>query len=69
MPPRKTLAATSSQPNNEALDARVVLAHPRVVFHPYTSGLHESVATIAAALIRYNDVEVAVGTTTRKRRS
>jgi hypothetical protein len=68
MPPRETLAAASSQPNSEALLARVVLAHPRAAFHPYTCGLYRGVA-VAVALIGYDDVEVAVRTATRRRRS
>jgi hypothetical protein len=38
----KTLAATSSRPNPETLVACEVLAHPRVIFHPYTCGLMEA---------------------------
>jgi hypothetical protein len=68
-PPRETLAATSSRSNSEALPARVVLALPRATLHPCTCGLHRGAATIAVALIRYNDVKVTVGTTTRRRRS
>jgi branched-subunit amino acid transport protein len=44
-----------------------VLAHLRVVFHACTCGLCRGVAAVAAALIGYDDVEVAVGTTTRRR--
>jgi hypothetical protein len=59
----KTLAATSSsRPNPKALAAREVLAHPHTVFHP-------DAAMIAAVLIGYDDMEVATGMTTRKRRS
>jgi hypothetical protein len=68
-PPRETLATTSSQPNPETLAAREVLAHPRAAFHPYMCGLHGGATAVAAALIGYDDVEVAVGTTTRRRRS
>jgi hypothetical protein len=64
-PPHETLVAASSQLNSEALATRVVLAHPHVVFDPYMCGLHGG----AAALIGYDDVEVAVRTTMRRRRS
>jgi hypothetical protein len=63
MPPRETLAATSSQLNSEVLVVRMVLAHPRVTFYPCTCGLCGDVA----ALIGYNDTEVAVGMTMRRR--
>jgi hypothetical protein len=66
-PPRETLATTSSRPNSEALDACMVLAHPHVVFHPCTCWLRRGVATIATALITYDDVKVAVGMTTKRR--
>jgi hypothetical protein len=62
-------SATSSRLNSEALAARVVLAHPRAVYHSYTCGLHRSAAAVAAALIGYNDIKVAADTTTMKRRS
>jgi hypothetical protein len=67
----KTLAATSSssQLNPETLVAREVLAHPRVVFHPCMCGLCGGAAAVAATLISYNVVEVAVGTITRSSRS
>jgi hypothetical protein len=61
--PRETLADTFSRPNSEALAACVVLAHPRVAFHPCTCGLSRGVA----ALIGYDDIKVAVDTTTRMR--
>jgi hypothetical protein len=38
-----------------------------MTFHPYTCGLHGGVVVLAAALIGYDDVEVAVKTTTRRR--
>jgi hypothetical protein len=63
-PPRETLAATSSHLNSEALAVRVVLAHPRTVFHLHTCGLHRGAAVVAAALIGYDNVKVAAGTTT-----
>jgi hypothetical protein len=64
----KTLAATSSsRPNSEALTTCEVLAHPRVVSHPYTCGLCGGAAVIAATLINNNDVEVAVKTTMRRK--
>jgi hypothetical protein len=65
----KTLAATFSRPNPEILAACEVLAHSRVMFHPYTYELHGDAAAVAATLIGYNDVWVAVRTTTRRRRS
>jgi hypothetical protein len=68
-PPRETLAAVSSQMNSGALAVRVVLAHPCAVFHPCTCGLHRGAAAVAAALISYDDVKVAVEMTTRRRRS
>jgi hypothetical protein len=67
-PPCETLAAASSQPNSKALAAHVVLAHPPAVFHPCTCGLRGGTVTVDAVLISYNDVEVAIGTTTRWRR-
>jgi hypothetical protein len=68
-PPREILAAASSRPNSEALVACVVLAHPRTVFYPCMYGLYRGTATVAAALIGYDDVEVTAGTSTRRRRS
>jgi hypothetical protein len=56
-PPRETLAAASSRSNSKVLAARVVLAHPRTAFHPYTCGLRREAAAVAATLIGYNDVE------------
>jgi hypothetical protein len=53
-----------SRPNSEALAARVVLAHLRVAFHPCTCELRRGVATIAVALIDYDEIKVAVKTTT-----
>jgi hypothetical protein len=47
----------------------MVLALPRAVFHPFTCGLRGGAAAIAATLICYDDVEVAAGTTTGRRRS
>jgi hypothetical protein len=69
MPPHKTVAAASSRSKSEALDTCVVLADPRVVFHPRMCGLGRGATAFAAALINYNDVEVATETTTRRRRS
>jgi hypothetical protein len=69
MPPRETLATTSSRPNSKALAVHVVLAHPRAVFYPCTCGLRGGAIVVAAALIGYDDVKVAVGTTIRRRRS
>jgi rhodanese-related sulfurtransferase len=67
--PCETLAATASRLNFEALPARVVIAHPRVTLDPCTCGLRGGAAAVAAALIGYNVMEVADGTTTRRRRS
>jgi hypothetical protein len=66
-PPHKTLATTSSRPNSEAPDMCVVLAHPCAVFHLRACGLRRGVAAVAAALIGYDDVEVAAGMTTWRR--
>jgi hypothetical protein len=52
----KTVAATSSRPNPETLVARVVLAHPRAVFHLCTCGLRGGAVAIATALISYDDM-------------
>jgi hypothetical protein len=62
MAPCETLATTSSQPNSKSLVARVVLAQPRVTFHPCTCGLCRG----AAALISYDDVKVATKTIIRE---
>jgi hypothetical protein len=67
MVPHETLAATSSQPKSEALPARMVLAHPRTMFHPCTCGLRTCVVAVPAALIGYDDIMVATETTTRRR--
>jgi hypothetical protein len=69
MTPHETLHATSSRPNSEALAAHVVLAHPHVVFHPCTCGLHRGAAVVAAVLIGYDDVKVAAEMTIRRKRS
>jgi hypothetical protein len=69
MPPRETLAAASSRLNFEALAACVVLAHPHTAFHPCMCRLHRGIVAVAAMLIGYDDVEVAMGTTTRRRQS
>jgi hypothetical protein len=66
-PPHETLAATSSWPNSEALAARMVLAHSRTMFHPCTCGLRRCAAAVAAAMIDYDNVKVAVETTTSRR--
>jgi hypothetical protein len=57
----------SAQP--KALAAHKVLAHPHAAFHPFTCGLRGGAAAVAATLISYDDVEVAVGMTTRRRRA
>jgi hypothetical protein len=67
MPPRETLAATSSCLNFKALAACVVLAHPHTTFHLCTCGLHRGATAVVAALIGYDDVKVAAETTTRRR--
>jgi hypothetical protein len=67
--PCETLATTSSRRNYEALAARVVLAHPRVTFHPCMCGRRGVTAAVAAALIGYDDVEDAARTTMRRGRS
>jgi hypothetical protein len=65
----KTVAATSSSwPHFEALTAHEVLAHPCAVFHPCTGGLGGGTIVVAAVLIGYDDVEVAIGMTMRRRR-
>jgi hypothetical protein len=66
-PPRETLAITASWPNSEALAARVVLAHPHTEFHLCTCGLHGGAIAVVATLISYNNVDVAAGTTMRRR--
>jgi hypothetical protein len=69
MPPRETLAVASSQSNSKALAAHVVLAHPHVTFYPCTCRLRRGAATVVTVLIGYDDVNVAIETTTRRRRS
>jgi hypothetical protein len=64
-----TLAATSSRVNSKTLPTREVLAHARVVFHPYMCRLRGGTAVIAAMFIGYDDVEVAIGMTMRRRQS
>jgi hypothetical protein len=68
-PVRETLAVVASRPNSKALAARVVLAHPHPTFHPCMCGLRGGATAVAAALIGYDHVEVAVETSTRRRRS
>jgi hypothetical protein len=53
-PPHQTLSAVY-RPSTEAQAARVVLAYPRVMFHPCTCGLHGGATTVAATLIGYDD--------------
>jgi hypothetical protein len=69
MTPRQTLVVIVSQLNFEALAVRMVLAHPRATFHPCTCGLCGGAVAVAAALIGYDDVEVAIETTMRMRQS
>jgi hypothetical protein len=64
-PPRETLAVAASRPNSEALATRVVQAHPRATFHPRMCGLLGG----TVVLFDCDNVEVAVGMTTRRRRS
>jgi hypothetical protein len=68
-PPHETLATTSSRPNSKALVGHVLLAHPRVSFHPYTCGHRRGTVVVAAALIGYDDITFATKTTTWRRRS
>jgi hypothetical protein len=66
----ETLAATSSSRRNlRTLATCEVLAHPRAAFHPCTCGLCGCAAMVAAVLISYDDVEIAAGTTMRRRQS
>jgi hypothetical protein len=44
-----------------------VLAYLCVTFNPCTCGLRRGAATVAAVLIGYDDVDVATGTTTRRK--
>jgi hypothetical protein len=69
MTPRQTLVVIASQLNSEAIAVRMVLAHPRAAFHPCTCGLYGGAVAVAAALICYDDVEVAIETTMRMRQS
>jgi hypothetical protein len=68
-PPHESLATAASRPNNEALAARVVLAHPCATFHHYTCGLCGGAAGVDAVLISYDHMKVAAETSTRRRRS
>jgi hypothetical protein len=63
----KTLAATSSWLDPETLAACEVLPHPHAALHPYMCGLRRGAAAVAAALIGYDNMEFAVGMTTRRR--
>jgi hypothetical protein len=65
----KNLVATSSRPNSEALLVRAVLAHIRATFYSCTCELCGGADVVAAVLIDYDDVMVATGMTTRRRRS
>jgi hypothetical protein len=66
MPPRETLAVTSSWSKPEALAAHEILAHPRAIFYLCTCGLYGDAAVVVVTLIGYNDVEIVVETITRK---
>jgi hypothetical protein len=67
MSQHEILAAASSWLNSEVLIVRVVLAHPRAAFHPYTCGLCRDIVAVAAAVISYDDVKVAIEMTIRRR--
>jgi hypothetical protein len=54
MPPRETLASTSSRPNPKALAARELLAHPRTTFDTCTCGLCGGTTVVATVLISYD---------------
>jgi hypothetical protein len=69
MPPRVTLAVAFSRPNFKALAVHVVLAHSHVAFHPCTCGLRRGTTAVAAALIGYDDIMVAIEMTIKRRRS
>jgi hypothetical protein len=62
MPPRETLATTSSWMNFEVIAARVVLAHPCAVFHLCLCGLHRGATTVTAVLVGYDDVKAVAET-------
>jgi hypothetical protein len=61
----KTLAAAFSQLNSKTLVAHEMLAYPCVTFYPCTCELRGDVVV----LIYCDDMEVAAGTTMRRRRS
>jgi hypothetical protein len=63
-PPRENLSCHLLSGWPKILVACEMLAHSLVVFHPCTCGLHVG----TTALNGYDDVEVAAGTTTRRRR-
>jgi hypothetical protein len=66
----KTLAtASSSRPNSKALAMREEIAHPHMTFHPCMFGLCGGAAAVAAAVIGYDNVEVAARMNMSKRRS
>jgi hypothetical protein len=69
MPTHETLVVASSWSNSEALATHVVLAHPHATLHPCTWGLRRGIAVVATTLMDYDEVEVAIGMTTRRRRS
>jgi hypothetical protein len=66
-PTRENHSRTSSHANPETLAAREVLAHPRVMFDPFTYGLHRGDDAVAAVLIDYDDVELLHATTSTRR--
>jgi hypothetical protein len=67
MPSRETLATASCRVNSEVLAVRVVLVHSYMMFHPCTCRLCRCAVAVAATLIGYDDMEVAVRTITRRR--
>jgi rhodanese-related sulfurtransferase len=69
MPSHEILSITSSRPNPETLDVHEVLPHPHAVFYYCTCGLRGGAAMVVAVLIDYDNVKIASGTTTRRRRS
>jgi hypothetical protein len=67
IPPCATLAVVSSRLNSDFLATCMVLAHPRATFHPCTCGLRKGTVAVSVVFIGYDDVEDAIGMTTRSR--
>jgi hypothetical protein len=61
------ILAVFSWSNFEALAMCVVLAQSRVMFHPCKCGLCGGDVTVAAVLIGYDDMKVAIRTITTRR--